>query len=126
MSHFQIAALLRFELCSFVSPGALAPYGDLHNYAPPPAPFTPDLLEGLSSTHREVSTDSSMVISKNETALGDDGGGSGYLDESRGIYCIVAQQNYMPGDQVWNFSAVPFVITLLGSFPERDLRSFIN
>ena len=28
-------------------PGALTPFGDLHNYLPPPPPFTPDILKGL-------------------------------------------------------------------------------
>ncbi|GAX85075.1 hypothetical protein CEUSTIGMA_g12495.t1 [Chlamydomonas eustigma] len=31
----------------FDTAGALTPYGDLANYAPPPPPYTPDLLQGV-------------------------------------------------------------------------------
>lgn len=66
--------------------GCLTPFGDLHNYEPPPPPFTPRLdLEGAE---------------EKETACGLDSG-DGALHAESDEYRIYARRKYQKGDEVF-------------------------
>lgn len=43
-------------------PGALTPFGDLHNYLPPPPPFKPDILKGLQHRGSPATGNFSSVV----------------------------------------------------------------
>ena len=57
-SYKQTFRLLCFtpSLIDPLSSGALTPFGDLHNYLPPPPPFVSDILKGLEHAKKPYSS----------------------------------------------------------------------
>lgn len=63
--------------------GALTPFGDLHNYRPPPLPYTPT-MEGLLGSARALSAAAAAA-----SGAGDSGAGSGAVGAAvpAGVHC---------------------------------------
>lgn len=90
--------------------GCLTPLADLHNYAPPPPPYTPALVEGVqqllsrslqSNTSAEAAHhDSNTVqLGAEDAGGGSNGGmgdsclcGDGCYDTEQGVYYIVTRR----------------------------------
>lgn len=70
--------------------GALTPFGDLHNYEPPPPPCTPDLLLADNTAPEDA-----------DTATASSSSGDGHFDEASASYKIVARRPYKAGEQVF-------------------------
>ncbi|KAL0036386.1 hypothetical protein WJX77_005489 [Trebouxia sp. C0004] len=72
----------------FSSAGALTPFGDLHNYHPPPPPHYPE-IEGVSA-----------CCNQDRVQDYEDYGDGGY-SESFQEYCLYARKRYCKGEQVF-------------------------
>ncbi|KAA6425332.1 MAG: hypothetical protein FRX49_04825, partial [Trebouxia sp. A1-2] len=70
------------------SAGALTPFGDLHNYHPPPPPHYPE-IEGVSA-----------CCNQDRVQDYEDYGDGGY-SESFQEYCLYARKRYCKGEQVF-------------------------
>jgi histone-lysine N-methyltransferase SETD3 len=71
------------------SAGCLTPFGDLFNYAPPSAPYTPHLELSSGMKLPTTDEDSTMIT------------GDGCLDTKTDEYCIYVRKDYNKGEEIF-------------------------
>ncbi|KAL4551716.1 hypothetical protein Ndes2526B_g05984 [Nannochloris sp. 'desiccata'] len=78
--------------------GCLTPFGDLFNYEPPEAPYTPHLELSLTQEPLEE-RDCDATTASLTTPSGS--GGDGCLNTETNEYCIYVRKDYSPGEEIF-------------------------
>jgi hypothetical protein len=80
------------------SAGCLTPFGDLFNYAPPEAPYTPHLELDMSHPHSQSKHEVVAEDDKNSTSVTS---GDGCLDIETNEYCIYVRKDYKKNEEIF-------------------------